>query len=123
MLAEVFLNTFHREHILLKLKLKEILRKIKSKNIAGVVFVFLVLVRVSSLLTAQYIYITIMLRWMLMRRLTFIQLEIYVYCAHVNYFGYLKNKIKTPKMSYTFIYSGIPINVCIFTRIPVWDPH
>ena len=36
-LAEMFLNTFHREHILLKLKIKYLLRKIKSKNLtAGV---------------------------------------------------------------------------------------
>ena len=41
-LAEMFLNTFHREHILLKLKTKKLLRKIKSKNLtAGVYFVFL----------------------------------------------------------------------------------
>ena len=36
-LAEMFLNTFHREHILLILKIKKLLRKIKSKNLtAGV---------------------------------------------------------------------------------------
>ena len=36
-LAEMFLNTFHREHILLKLEIKKLLRKIKSKNLpAGV---------------------------------------------------------------------------------------
>ena len=36
-LAEMFLNTFHREHILLKLKIKKLLRKIRSKNLtAGV---------------------------------------------------------------------------------------
>ena len=40
-LAEMFLNTFHREHILLKLKIKKLLRKIKSKNItAGVLLLF-----------------------------------------------------------------------------------
>ena len=33
----MFLNTFHREHILLKLKINKLLRKIKSKNLtAGV---------------------------------------------------------------------------------------
>ena len=31
-LAEMFLNTIHREHILLKLKIKKLLQKIKSKN-------------------------------------------------------------------------------------------
>ena len=42
-LAEMFLNTFYREHILLKLKIKKLLRKIKSKNLtAGVFFIFLV---------------------------------------------------------------------------------
>ena len=30
-LAEMFLNTFHREHILLKFKIKKLLRKIRSK--------------------------------------------------------------------------------------------
>ena len=36
-LAEMFLSTFHREHILLKLKIKKLLRKIKSKTLtAGV---------------------------------------------------------------------------------------
>ena len=36
-LAEMLLNTFHREHILLNLKIKKLLRKIKSKNLtAGV---------------------------------------------------------------------------------------
>ena len=36
-LAEMFLNTFHCEHILLKLKIKKLVRKIKSKNLtAGV---------------------------------------------------------------------------------------
>ena len=36
-LAEMLLNTFHREHILLILKIKKLLRKIKSKNLtAGV---------------------------------------------------------------------------------------
>ena len=34
-LAEMFLNTFHREHILLKLKTKKLLRKIKSKNLTA----------------------------------------------------------------------------------------
>ena len=29
----MFLNTFHREHILLKLKIKKLLRKIKSKKL------------------------------------------------------------------------------------------
>ena len=37
----MFLNTFHREHILLKLKIKKLLRKIKSKNLTtGVFFCF-----------------------------------------------------------------------------------
>ena len=39
-LAEMFLNTFHREHILQKLKLKKLLRKIKSKNLTAGVFFF-----------------------------------------------------------------------------------
>ena len=30
---EMLLNTFHHEHILLKLKLKKLLRKIRSKNL------------------------------------------------------------------------------------------
>ena len=34
----MFLNTFHREHILLKLKVKKLLRKIRSKNLAAGVF-------------------------------------------------------------------------------------
>ena len=37
-LAEMFLNTFHREHILLILKIKKLLRKIKSKNFTAGVF-------------------------------------------------------------------------------------
>ena len=38
----MFLNTFRREHILLKLKTKKSLRKIKSKNLtAGFFFFFL----------------------------------------------------------------------------------
>ena len=39
-LAEMFLNTFHREHILLILKIKKLLRKIKSKNLTAGVFFF-----------------------------------------------------------------------------------
>ena len=36
-LAEMFLNTFYREHILLIFKIKKLLPKIKSKNLtAGV---------------------------------------------------------------------------------------
>ena len=36
-LVESLLNNFHREHILLKLKIKKILRKISSRNLtAGV---------------------------------------------------------------------------------------
>ena len=36
-LAEILRYNFHREHILLKLKTKKLLRKIKSKNLtAGV---------------------------------------------------------------------------------------
>ena len=34
-LAEMFLNTFHREHILLILKIKKLLRKIRSKNLTA----------------------------------------------------------------------------------------
>ena len=37
-LAEMFLNTFYREHILLILKIKKLLRKIKSKNLTDGVF-------------------------------------------------------------------------------------
>ena len=33
----MFLNTYHREHILLKLKIKKLLRKIVSKNLSAVV--------------------------------------------------------------------------------------
>ena len=32
-LAEILLYNFHREHILLKLKIKKLMRKIKSKNL------------------------------------------------------------------------------------------
>ena len=40
-LAEILLYNFHREHILLKLKIKKLMRKIKSKNLtAGVCFFF-----------------------------------------------------------------------------------
>ena len=39
-LAEIVLNTFHREHILLKLKIKKLLRKISSKNITAGAFLF-----------------------------------------------------------------------------------
>ena len=34
-LAEILLYNFHREHILLKLKIKKLLRKIKSKNLTA----------------------------------------------------------------------------------------
>ena len=34
-LAEMLVNTFHREHILLILKIKKLLRKIKSKNLTA----------------------------------------------------------------------------------------
>ena len=37
-LAEILLYNFHREHILLKLKPKKLLRKIKSKNLTAGVF-------------------------------------------------------------------------------------
>ena len=37
-LAEMFLNTFHCEHILLKLKIKKLLRKINLKNLTAVVY-------------------------------------------------------------------------------------
>ena len=47
-LAEMFLNTFHREHILLKSKIKKLLRKIKSKNLIAGVFLFLFFFLVSS---------------------------------------------------------------------------
>ena len=36
----MFPNTFHREHILLKLKIKKLLRKIRSKNLSAGVFFF-----------------------------------------------------------------------------------
>ena len=36
------MNTFYREHILLILKIKKLLRKIKSKNLTAGVFFFLV---------------------------------------------------------------------------------
>ena len=39
-LAEMFLNTLHREHILLKLKIKKSLRNIRSKNLSAGVFCF-----------------------------------------------------------------------------------
>ena len=42
-LAECLLDNFHREHILLNLKIKKLLRKIRSKNLTARVFlVFLV---------------------------------------------------------------------------------
>ena len=34
-LAEILLYNFHGEHILLKLKIKKLLRKIKSKNLTA----------------------------------------------------------------------------------------
>ena len=37
-LAEILLYNFHREHILLKLKIKKLLRKISSKNLTAGVF-------------------------------------------------------------------------------------
>ena len=40
-LAEMLLNTFHREHILLILKIKKLLRKVKSKNLTTGVCLFL----------------------------------------------------------------------------------
>ena len=44
-LAEMFLNTFYREHILLILKIKKLLQKNKSKNLTagGFFFFFFVL--------------------------------------------------------------------------------
>ena len=39
-LAEVLLFNFHREHIFLKLKIKKLLRKNKSKNLSAGVFFF-----------------------------------------------------------------------------------
>ena len=40
-LAESLLYNFHREHVLLKLKIKKLLREIRSENLtAGVFFVF-----------------------------------------------------------------------------------
>ena len=49
------MNTFHREHILLKLKIKKLLRKISSKNLtAGFFFVCLfVFVFFARLLSDQ----------------------------------------------------------------------
>ena len=40
-LAEILLYNFHREHFLLKLKIKKLLRKIRSKNLSAGVFFFL----------------------------------------------------------------------------------
>ena len=40
-LAEILLYNFHREHNLLKLKTKKLLRKIKSKNLTAGVFLVL----------------------------------------------------------------------------------
>ena len=37
-LAEILLYNFHRERILLKLKIKKLLRKIRSKNLSAGVF-------------------------------------------------------------------------------------
>ena len=37
-MAEILLYNFHREHILLKLKAKKLLRKIKSKNLTAGVY-------------------------------------------------------------------------------------
>ena len=37
-LAEILLYNFHREHILLKLKTKKLLRKIRSKNLSAGVY-------------------------------------------------------------------------------------
>ena len=39
-LAEILFYNFHREHILLKLEIKKLLRKIKSKNLTARVFFF-----------------------------------------------------------------------------------
>ena len=39
-LAEMFLNTFHRKHNLLKLKIKKLLRLISSKNLTAGYFVY-----------------------------------------------------------------------------------
>ena len=39
-LAEILLYNFHRELILLKLKIRKLLRKIKSKNLTAGVFFF-----------------------------------------------------------------------------------
>ena len=47
-LAEMFLNTFYREHILLILKIKKLLRKIKSKDLTAGVFFFCFLVDRTS---------------------------------------------------------------------------
>ena len=48
-LAEMFLNTFHREHILLVSKIKKLLRKIKSKNLTAGVFFFSCLMKVERI--------------------------------------------------------------------------
>ena len=39
-LAETLLYNFHREHILLNVKIKKLLRKIKSKNLTAGFFFF-----------------------------------------------------------------------------------
>ena len=48
-LAEILLYNFHREHILLKLKIKKLLRKIKSKNFTAGVFFFFFLAQSRTL--------------------------------------------------------------------------
>ena len=42
------MNTFQREHILLKLKIKKLLRKIRSKNLSAGVFFFFFFSRMYS---------------------------------------------------------------------------
>ena len=51
-LAEMLLNTFHREHILLILKIKKLLRKIKSKNLTAGVTVLTVSSSWSTVVSA-----------------------------------------------------------------------
>ena len=53
-LAEMFLNTFHREHILLKLKIKKLLRKIKSKNLTAGVFFFFFFKCINMFFTCHF---------------------------------------------------------------------
>ena len=53
----MFLNTFHRGHILLKLKIKKLLRKIKSKNLT-VGFFFKIITELFQHKLINVIYLT-----------------------------------------------------------------